>query len=423
MEFNMDDENLIFLRQINKMKTAKARFNRMKVLSQKKAKRLKTANKENGCFFSPSSVQQSSSFRTLLSTITMNTINISSSYSPNPFQPSSSRTQPSTIEMLNYQKPTKFPSNRLGVNLTNKENEFFFSPSSVKQSSSFRTPLSTITMNTINIFESSSPNTFQPSSSRTQPSTIEMLKYRKPTIFPSNGLGLNLTKKFDSTVRGSNDHPEVYASPVPDTDNNNLFSDSDDNSTKSFETDSDIEYLDEGYNISTDLNSATTSSNGYYDIGDANVECQQCGAQMWYLERKEKNRNRAIPKFSMCYRNGKIQLPFLKMPPKYLQRLLFDSDTVQSRNIQQNIRMYNMMFAFTSHGTKMDNRFNNGSVPPTFRIQGQACHRIGSMLPMSGQTPKFAKLYIYDTEHEIQHRIKGIRYLFANDFLLCSFCV
>ncbi|XP_058774276.1 uncharacterized protein LOC131648518 [Vicia villosa] len=308
------------------MKAAKARFNRMNVLRQKKAKRLKRANKENECFFSPSSVQQSSSFRTPLSTITMNTINISSSYSPNHFQPSSSSPQ---------------PSNRLGLNLTNKDNDIFFSPISVKKSSSFQTPLSTITMNTINISESSSPNTCQPSSSRTQPSTVGILKSRRPIIYRSNGLGLNLTKKFNSTVSGSNDHPEVSASPVPDTDNNNLFSSSDDNSTESFETDSDIEYPDEGYNISTDLHSATTSSN--------------------------------VSQF----------------PAKHT--------------------MYNMMFAFTSPGTKMDNRFNNGGGPPTFRIQGQACHRIGSMLPMPGQTPKFAQLYIYDTEHEIQHRNKWMR--------------
>ncbi|XP_058742334.1 uncharacterized protein LOC131614800 [Vicia villosa] len=394
VDFNMDDESCTFLRQINKMKAAKARFNRMNVLRQKKAKRLKRANKENECFFSPSSVQQSSSFRTPLSTITMNTINISSSYSPNHFQPSSSSPQ---------------PSNRLGLNLTNKDNDFFFSPISVKQSSSIRTPLSTITMNTINVTESSSPNTCQPSSSRTQPSTVGILKSRRPIAYRTNGLGLNLTKKFNSTVSGSNDHPDVSATPVPATDNSNLFSDSDDNSTESFETDSDIEYPDECNNISTDMHSASTSSNGYYDVGDADSVCQQCGAQMWYLERKEKHRNRSIPKFSMCCRNGKIQLPFLKMPPKYLQHLLFDSDTVQSRNFQQNIRMYNMMFAFTSPGTKMDNRFNNGGGPPTFRIQGQACHRIGSMLPMPGQTPKFAQLYIYDTEHEIQHRINGMR--------------
>lgn len=114
---------------------------------------------------------------------------------------------------------------------------------------------------------------------------------------------------------------------------------------------------------------------GYYDIGDPNMECQQCVAMMWYLEKKkEKSRMRALPKFSLCCRNGKIQLPLLKMLPKLLQELLFESHTAQSRNFQQNIRMYNIMFAFTSPGTKMDKGFNHGRGPPTFRIQGQACH-------------------------------------------------
>lgn len=37
----------------------------------------------------------------------------------------------------------------------------------------------------------------------------------------------------------------------------------------------------------------------------------------------------------------------------------------------------------------MDNCFNNGKCPPNFSIQGQACHMIGSMLPMLGHSPKF----------------------------------
>lgn len=99
------------------------------------------------------------------------------------------------------------------------------------------------------------------------------------------------------------------------------------------------------------------------------------------------------------------------MPPKVLQDLLFGSETSESRTFQQHIRMYNMMFVFTSPSAKMDNRFNNGRGPPTFRIQGQSCHIIGSMLPLSGQNPKFTQLYIYDTENEIQNRINGIRYV------------
>lgn len=72
-----------------------------------------------------------------------------------------------------------------------------------------------------------------------------------------------------------------------------------------------------------------------------------------------------------------------------------------------------MMFAFTSPGAKLDNKFNSSRGPPTIRIQGQSCHRIGSLLPMPEQSPKFAHLYIYDTENEIQNRLQGIRYVNA----------
>jgi len=73
------------------------------------------------------------------------------------------------------------------------------------------------------------------------------------------------------------------------------------------------------------------------------------------------------------------------------------------------------MFAFTSPGAKIDNKYNNGGGPPNLRIQGQSCHRIGSLLPPIGQQPKFAQLYIYDTENEIHNIIQSLRY---NTFVL-----
>jgi hypothetical protein len=69
------------------------------------------------------------------------------------------------------------------------------------------------------------------------------------------------------------------------------------------------------------------------------------------------------------------------------------------------------MFSFTSPGMEIDKGNKNVRGPPTLRIQGQTCHRIGSMLPESGQKPKFAQLYIYDTENEIDNRIFPFRYI------------
>lgn len=151
---------------------------------------------------------------------------------------------------------------------------------------------------------------------------------------------------------------------------------------------------------------------GYSDIGDQWIECEYCHAYMWYQERINKYKHSAIPKYQLCCGRGKIQLPLLDEPPAVLQHLLFDNDSLESKNFQQHIRVYNMMFAFTSPGLKLDYAINRGKGPPTIRIQGQSCHRIGSLLPMPGRSPTFAQLYIYDTENEIQNRIQGFRYVY-----------
>ncbi|XP_058763552.1 uncharacterized protein LOC131636999 [Vicia villosa] len=146
----------------------------------------------------------------------------------------------------------------------------------------------------------------------------------------------------------------------------------------------------------------------YDDLGDALIECRHCNALMWYQERKDKHKHSANPKYTLCYGNGKIELPFLKQPPLLLAHLLFDKHSKDARSFQSQLRTYNMMFAFTS-GAKIDNKFNNGRGPPTIRIQGQFCHQIGSLLPPEGQWPKFAQLYIYDTKNEVTNRMEGLR--------------
>jgi hypothetical protein len=135
---------------------------------------------------------------------------------------------------------------------------------------------------------------------------------------------------------------------------------------------------------------------------------------MWYLERKHKSKSTTTPLFQLCCGNGKVQLPLLRQPPPVLQHLLFDHQSEDTKNFQQNTRMYNSMFSFSSPGMKFDENFTKGRGPPTMRIQGQTCHRIGSMLPPDGELPKYAQLYIYDTENEIQNRIKGFGYIFIS---------
>ena len=136
---------------------------------------------------------------------------------------------------------------------------------------------------------------------------------------------------------------------------------------------------------------------GYSELGDQVMQCRHCNAKMWYDERISKHKDSANAKFNLCCSDGKVKLPLLLNPPKHLQHLLFDHNTTDSKNYQQHTWTYNMMFAFTSAGIKIDKSINDTKGPPTIRIQGQPCHRIGNLLPMPGKEPKFAQLYIFDT--------------------------
>jgi hypothetical protein len=63
------------------------------------------------------------------------------------------------------------------------------------------------------------------------------------------------------------------------------------------------------------------------------------------------------------------------------------------------------MFAMTSVGVKVINDINDGHGPYVFKISGQICHRIGSLIPAHGKKPEFCQLYIFDTANEIRNRM------------------
>jgi hypothetical protein len=81
----------------------------------------------------------------------------------------------------------------------------------------------------------------------------------------------------------------------------------------------------------------------------------------------------------------------------------------RAKNFKDNYRAYNSMFAFTSMGGQTHSKINNGRGPPQFILSGINYHRIGSLLPEAGTTPKFAQLYIVDTQHEVQNRASIFR--------------
>ncbi|XP_021991783.1 uncharacterized protein LOC110888572 [Helianthus annuus] len=55
-------------------------------------------------------------------------------------------------------------------------------------------------------------------------------------------------------------------------------------------------------------------------------------------------------------------------------------------------------------GGKVDSKINRGNAPYVYRISGENYHTLGSLLPKEGGEPKFAQLYIYDTDNEVCNR-------------------
>ena len=106
--------------------------------------------------------------------------------------------------------------------------------------------------------------------------------------------------------------------------------------------------------------------------------CTHCGALKWPGE---------VP--SMCCGNGKVKLPELAPMPDYLRRLYLGEDRL-SPDFFKNIRSYNSAFQMTSFG---HHRVTEGGFNPTFKIQGQVYHRIGSLLPTPGIPPVYLQIY------------------------------
>ncbi|ORE03852.1 hypothetical protein BCV72DRAFT_307851 [Rhizopus microsporus var. microsporus] len=76
-----------------------------------------------------------------------------------------------------------------------------------------------------------------------------------------------------------------------------------------------------------------------------------------------------------------LQLQCLPDPPEYLKDLLERTDA-QGRYFKDNLRQYNVAFAFTSLGCDI--------------IYGALCHCQDPLIPIKGNASSYAQLYIYD---------------------------
>nr|XP_043639224.1 uncharacterized protein LOC122610293 [Erigeron canadensis] len=126
----------------------------------------------------------------------------------------------------------------------------------------------------------------------------------------------------------------------------------------------------------------------YWDCGDATYTCVYCEEKFWYGERTVRRSTRSNPKFSTCFREGKVQLPFSQHPPQLLQELM-DYNGGERGKILRDL--------------------NDGGGPYTFCLNGHNHHRIGTLLLMHEDGhPRFAQLYIFDTENEVENRLYAL---------------
>ena len=59
-------------------------------------------------------------------------------------------------------------------------------------------------------------------------------------------------------------------------------------------------------------------------------------------------------------------------------------------------------------GAPIDRSVNDGGGLNIFKICGQVCHRMGSLLPEDGKPPKFAELYVFHAGNEADNRIRAL---------------
>ena len=139
-------------------------------------------------------------------------------------------------------------------------------------------------------------------------------------------------------------------------------------------------------------------------LGKMNVQCTHCNALHW-LDERLSGSTKANPKFGMCCTSGKIKLNELDPPPPEIQQLLSRQDPI-AKKFREHIRNYNNALAMTSLGCKVDERINRaGGGPYVFKVHGKLSHKSGSLLPIEGEQPKYAQLYIYDGGEALNYRM------------------
>ena len=141
---------------------------------------------------------------------------------------------------------------------------------------------------------------------------------------------------------------------------------------------------------------------GRHTLSQMNIQCSKCHALHFPSEKLAVSSNRN-PKFSSCCSQGKIDLPPFTDPPNFLKNLISGRST-KSTLFRNNIRQYNISFAFTSVAVNVDDSVLQGAGPYSFRIHGGLYHKMGSLLPPGDLDESYAQLYILDFQAALNQR-------------------
>ncbi len=121
-------------------------------------------------------------------------------------------------------------------------------------------------------------------------------------------------------------------------------------------------------------------------IGGLSITCLFCKAKKFEGEPP-----------GMCCTGGKVSLPLLTPPPQPLKNLI-TGETKQSNDFLKRIRMYNSAFQMTSFGASRE--IVEKGFMPTFKVQGQVYHLIGSLEPSPEEDAKFLQIYFMGNRKE-----------------------
>jgi hypothetical protein len=143
-----------------------------------------------------------------------------------------------------------------------------------------------------------------------------------------------------------------------------------------------------------------------HSLGTISIECNHCRA-LHFLEERLSTSSKIRPRFGKCCSNGIVVLPSIGVNIDFpLLQSLLNGEHPRSRNFVDNLRHVNNVMSFTSLGISADAATWGLQGIYNLRINGELLHRIGSILPVTGEPARFAQIYTLDDGPAVAQRMQ-----------------